>query len=218
MYITNHTKKAYVGLSEAYDFFNRKLFNAELPSCIITLTRKKNCNGYFWAQRFNAQDNTITDEIALNPLNFANRSYTEVLSTLVHEMVHLKQQHFGKPSRNGYHNQEFANMMKEIGLITSDTGQPGGKSIGSKMTHYIDTNGLFYLACNEFLTNNELVLYSDVGTEQKKAKKDKSKVKFTCVECGANAWGKETLHIVCADCDLTMHCHSDNEDDQELAA
>jgi hypothetical protein len=30
------------------------------------------------------------------------------LSTLVHEMAHLQQNHFGKSSRTGYHNKEWA--------------------------------------------------------------------------------------------------------------
>jgi hypothetical protein len=39
-------------------------------------------------------------------------------------MVHLWQHHHGKPSRTGYHNKEWATMMKAVGLIPSDTAAP----------------------------------------------------------------------------------------------
>ena len=54
-----------------------------------------------------------TDEIALNPATFHDRTAEEILSTLVHEMVHLWQHHFGTPSRASYHNREWAAKMKE---------------------------------------------------------------------------------------------------------
>ena len=53
--------------------------------------------------------------------------------TLVHEMVHLEQQHFGEPSRNGYHNRQWAEWMQRIGLHPSDTGAVGGKRTGQRV-------------------------------------------------------------------------------------
>ena len=52
----------------------------------------------------------------------------------MHEMAHLEQHHFGKPSRAGYHNKQWAGMMKAVGLIRSDTGAPGGQN-GRKESH-----------------------------------------------------------------------------------
>jgi predicted SprT family Zn-dependent metalloprotease len=43
---------------------------------------------------------------------------------MTNEMAHLEQHHFGKPSRSGYHNKEWAGMMKAVGLIPSDTAAP----------------------------------------------------------------------------------------------
>ena len=73
-----------------------------------------------------------TDEIALNPAHFKGRSQREVFSTLVHEMVHLEQHHFGHPSRAGYHNREWVHWMERVGLIPSATGEPGGRQLGNK--------------------------------------------------------------------------------------
>ena len=67
-----------------------------------------------------------TAEIALNPDTFEDRTDMEILNTLAHEMCHLWQHYFGKPSRGGYHNREWATMMEKIGLMPSSTSEPGG--------------------------------------------------------------------------------------------
>ncbi len=72
----------------------------------------------------------MTDEIALNPRYFHDRPVTEVLSTLAHEMVHLWQHHYGKPGRGRYHNRQWAERMKAIGLQPSSTGKEGGQETG----------------------------------------------------------------------------------------
>jgi predicted SprT family Zn-dependent metalloprotease len=141
------TIDAYSELQQAYDFFNNKLFNGELPKCLITMQRKNNSRGYFSSNRFVAGDGTTMDELALNPTFFGIRSIPETLSTLVHEQCHVWQQHFGKISRNGYHNKEWGDKMESIGLMPSATGLPDGARVGQAMTHYIIDGGLFEQAC-----------------------------------------------------------------------
>ena len=148
----------------------------------------------------------VTDEIALNPTHFADRTQTQTLSTLVHEMVHLWQHHFGTPSRAGYHNKEWAAEMREIGLIPSDTGQPGGKDVGQKVSHYIDGGGLFARSCAAYLADGAAFLYHDragdaAGVRKKKAA---SKTRYTCPDCGLNAWAKPAIRLLCGDCNEPM--------------
>ena len=108
----NPTAKTYAALNRAFDFFNDRLFGGELPACLVTLQRKNKAYGYFAGGRFGSKDGTeITDEIALNPSHFKSRTDEQSLSTLAHEMAHLWQHHFGKPSRAGYHNKEWAAKM-----------------------------------------------------------------------------------------------------------
>ena len=146
------TRSTYDGLTEAYDFFNARLFGGRLPRCLITMQRQKAAYGYFAGGRFGAVDGTeITDEIALNPSHFRSRTTEESLSTLVHEMTHLEQHHFGKPSRNGYHNKQWAALMHAVGLVPSSTGAPGGKETGQKVSHYIAGGGPFDVACAELV-------------------------------------------------------------------
>jgi hypothetical protein len=130
-----------------------------------------------------------------------------VLSTLAHEQVHLWQAHFGSPSRAGYHDKEWAAKMLEIGLHPSDTGQPGGKLTGQNMTHYIVDGGPFAQAAGRLIAKGWAVPYVSLWDEETKktaAKKRASKTKFTCGCCGANAWGKPELRIVCGECDEPM--------------
>jgi hypothetical protein len=85
----NPTAKAYKSLDDAFAFFNRQLFGGRLPPCLITMQRSKAAAyGYFAGGRFGSKDGKeITDEIALNPSHFHERSTEQSLSTLVHEMA-----------------------------------------------------------------------------------------------------------------------------------
>ena len=121
------TRETYDQFQEAYAYFNRVLFEGQLPNCLLTLQRNKRSYGYFCGDRFGRTDGLVTDEIALNPRYFHDRPVAEVLSTLAHEMEHLWQHHFGKPGRGSYHNKEWAQRMKAIGLHPSSTGKEGGE-------------------------------------------------------------------------------------------
>lgn len=203
---TDPTRTTYQGLTEAYDFFNQRLFGGRLPRCLITMQRQRGAYGYFAGKRFGTRDGQeVTDEIALNPAHFRSRTTRASLSTLAHEMCHLEQDHFGKPSRKAYHNREWAGMMKAIGLMPSDTGLPGGKETGQKVSHYIEAGGPFDCACAELEKSGFAVRYVELwGDEQARKKKAASKTKYTCPDCGLNAWGKPEIHIVCGDCDERM--------------
>lgn len=146
------TNETYSELQTAYDHFNSELFGEKLPRCLITLQREKNTPGYFSAARFANKSGQVTDEIALNPSYFGVTPLIEIMQTLVHEMVHLWQHHFGNPGRGRYHNEEWASMMERIGLMPSSTGQPGGKRTGDCMADYPIVGGNFLEACRSLLT------------------------------------------------------------------
>jgi SprT-like family len=194
------TGEDYLTLERAYDWFNEHLWEGKLPPCAITLQRHRTAYGYFHARKFASRDSGVADEIALNPDTFVARSVQEIFSTLVHEMVHLWQEHFGKPSRVSYHNAEWAREMVRIGLVPSDTGKPGGKQTGQKVSHYIERGGLFERTCVELLVQGyELVWYSQPDKPESTTKRS-SKTKFTCPSCGQNAWAKPDANLLCGLC------------------
>jgi predicted SprT family Zn-dependent metalloprotease len=215
--LTNPTPRTYNSLEGAYSYFNLKLFDGKLPPCLITMQRHKGAYGYFSGNRFASVGNPdeMTDEIALNPAAFADRETIEILSTLAHEMAHLWQHHFGKPSRNGYHNQQWAAKMREIGLIPTDTGQPDGKETGQKMTHTIQRGGLFEEACTDWIIAQGEFLYYDRAVDQEKAKKKRaSKTKYVCPSCELNAWAKPDAFLVCGDCGEPMDAEPADHDEE----
>ena len=205
---THPTRRTYTSLDAAYDHFNRELFGGQLPACLITMQRHKGAYGYFSGARFISIDDPeeVTDEIALNPAHFAGRPTSATLSTLAHEMAHLWQHHFGKPSRSRYHNKEWAAKMREIGLIPVSHDHPG-KETGQKVSHTIEPGGRFERACTAYLATGAAFLYHDragEGEDATRKKKAASKTKYTCPSCGMNAWAKPDAHLICGDCGEAM--------------
>lgn len=155
------TEKAYSELQNAFDFYNRELFDHQLPDCLITFQRG-NSMAYFSSARFvNQHDHHTVDEIAMNPEFFAVVSPMEIMQTLVHEMTHCWQDHFGTPSRSCYHNTEWARKMKEIGLMPSSTGTFGGAQTGQKMADYAIPDGLFERATRKLFLTGFAVTWHD---------------------------------------------------------
>lgn len=155
------TQQAYDELQQAYDFFNEALFNNELPACLITFQREKRTCGYFSRNRFVDASGTSVDEIAMNPAYFSVVPPEENMQTLVHEMCHLWQHHFGTPGRGKYHNKEWADKMESIGLMPSDTGKPGGKRTGDSMADYAIEGGLFMEHYNQLMEQNFRITWMD---------------------------------------------------------
>jgi predicted SprT family Zn-dependent metalloprotease len=147
------------------------------------------------------QTDERTDEINLNPATFEGRTDAEILSVLVHEMAHLWQQHYGKPGRGRYQNLEWAERMLDLGLTPVSLDRPG-KMTGSRVSHTIVEGGPFDVACGHLIAGGYAVEWQSPNVKKRAQKKDK--VKYTCLSCGAAAWGKPNLKLVCGDCDFSM--------------
>jgi len=200
------TKIEYAGFEKAFNVFNEQLFNSALPPCLITLQKKGQCYGYFSPNRFSNRldTNAKVDEIALNPNHFKGRSDLKILSTLVHEMTHHYQSHFGKPSRSGYHNKEWAELIESVGLMPSDTGKPGGKRTGQRMSHYIIRGGRFEQFAKDLLNKGFRLNWEGIGVGAKSKNRSKNKVKFSCSNCMQNAWAKPSAKLNCGICTKKM--------------
>jgi hypothetical protein len=194
----------YKAFDEAFGHFNDELFGGNLPDVLITMQRRHRSRGYFAANRFgHRRGEEIVDEIALNPAAMQDRSDREIASTLVHEMVHLWQERFGKPGRRGYHNKQWAAKMDEVGLTPSHTGAPGGKRTGQSVSHVIVDGGLFDKAWGLLAELGFAFDYQDRLTNGPETPR-KLKVRYACRVCSIHVWGKPGLRIVCKDCDEPM--------------
>lgn len=217
--MSNPTERTYGDFSHAYDVFNDGLFSGDLPTCLITMQRKGKTYGFFAGDRFSTPDGQgKTDEIALNPSHFT-RSTEEVLSTLVHEMCHLWQHHFGKPGRRAYHNKEWSAKMQDVGLMPSDTGQVGGKKTGEKMSHVIKHDGRFQEVCGGLVQTGFVIPYVELWDEGEKSgvtspggritKKATTRTKYTCPDCYLNAWAKPNIKLMCGECETHMEAQEE---------
>jgi hypothetical protein len=204
---TDPTRDQFAAYALAFDYFNTVLFGDDLPRCMLNFSRHARSLGFFAPERWERPDGR-THEISLNP-DVLKRPVKDTMGTLVHEMVHLWQQEFGKPSRNGYHNREWADRMESVGLMPSTTGAPGGKRTGQSMTHYIIAGGPFDVAFGAMPRDCLLPWLSGAPVKASGPDpKDKNKVKYTCPGCAANVWGKPDLSIICGDCHVLFSAES----------
>jgi hypothetical protein len=187
-----------------FQHFNRTLFGGQLPDVLLNFSRKANSAGFFapgrWARRDGEGD--TAHEISINPDTLTAYEPKQVASTLVHEMAHLWQEEHGTPSRRGYHNREWAEKMEEVGLVPTDTGEPGGHKTGQRMTHYIAPGGRFEVAF-EAMAEKHLLPWRADGRAAKK-RQDPSKAKYTCPGCGVSVWGKLGVRVGCLDCKVPL--------------
>jgi predicted SprT family Zn-dependent metalloprotease len=201
------TTKEYNSFQKAYGFFNRELFGSSLPDVLITLQRKGRLGGYFSPKRFTGRlEESVAHELALNPDKFKDQTDEWIYSVLVHEMMHVWQHTFGEPTRGRYHNREWAEKMKSIGLQPSSTGKPGGRETGQRMSHYIVKGGL-YAAAYERLASTKFKLSWNSISEEETTKRQ-SKTKFTCPACHQNAWAKPDASLICGICKVLMEAPS----------
>ncbi|MEN8131703.1 MAG: SprT-like domain-containing protein [Pseudomonadota bacterium] len=149
------TDSFYRYLEEAFSFFNRTLFKDRLPACLLTVQRDKSLMGFFSPNRWTDPEGNTVHELALNPSYFSRHNLMEVFQTIVHELAHNWQHSFGKPSRSGYHNKEWAAKMESIGLMPSHNGLPGGKKTGQRMSDYPIPGGAFEQAAKAFIKRSK---------------------------------------------------------------
>jgi hypothetical protein len=95
-----------------------------------------------------------------------------------------------------------AQKMKDVSLQPSDTGKPGGKETGQKVSHYVIENGAFAKAFAKlegtgFKLRWQFRPFGEEGTAGKKAA---GKTKYTCPSCGTNAWAKPHTALICGEC------------------
>jgi predicted SprT family Zn-dependent metalloprotease len=192
---------------KGWGYYNEKLFDGKLEQPLLSHSRHRGAKGFFnplayfdrryWemSEEERAEwkaaggERLATSEISLNPDHISGRSAAEVYSTLVHEQVHQWQFMFGKPSRRGYHNRQWANKMKEVGLqpVACDGS---GKETGQSCSHTIITGGPFDRAFNQMPP--EFILpwggLPQVEVKRKPKKSSQKRVRKRCPVCEVEVW------------------------------
>lgn len=198
----------YKHLQAAFDHFNAALFDGVLPPAMLTINHsRRNWAGYAWQDRFeHVETGTKVSEISMNPDCFSD-GLREAMGTFVHEMAHHWEHTCSRDtvSRGGYHNKIWADKMESVGLMPSHTGKPGGKRTGQRMTHYIIDHGPYAAAFDAMPESIKLDWHGISQAKPARRRPAANKVKYQCPECGANAWGKEGLQLICAGSESETH-------------
>lgn len=155
------TRDLYDFFISAHRHFNDTLFEGNLAPCMLTVQRQKGCMGLFYPERWVTENGVKCHEVSLNPTYFGAYRVVELFQTLVHEQCHMWQQEYGRPSRAGYHNREWADKMESVGLMPSATGEPGGKRTGQCMSDFPLPRGRFLEAARAFTGRGEKLKWLD---------------------------------------------------------
>lgn len=139
----------------------------------------------------------LTDNININPLAHTNGE--EAAETLAHELVHLWQNHVGRPMKRNFHNAEFHQRMSLYDIETS--GKAGYHGALGNGWHV-------WLAENEDLRLREFLL---PGPPENK----RQLIKHTCPDCEANFRARLALNVLCLNCHVPFDISTDDEDEEE---
>lgn len=208
------TSKQFKAFEDAYKYYNKVLFKNELPDVLLNLSRKSKAMGFAAMNQWRSKKSEKGDianlhELSINP-EILHMDLIDIYSTLVHEMAHIWQFVYGKVSRGGYHNKEWADKMIEVGLMPSSTGAPGGKTTGPSMNDYPIEGGVFLRTLDKMpksmkfpficITGERAGAAGAAGAGASESDK-KKKIKYSCKSCDANVWGKAGLRIACLECE-----------------
>lgn len=198
-----NTKVVIAELHRAFKMFNENLFEGKLPEPAILIQsrgNKKLTLGWCSVQKIWKNEKTEEEKYEINLVaEGLNRGIYPVMTTLLHEMVHLYNLVNGikDVSRgNTYHNMKFKNTAEAHGLIIEHADKIGwsvSKLQGTTMNlidSYEFDEAVFSLGRRDL---------DSEGDEKPKKKKSSSR-KYYCPECGISIRASKDVNILCGDC------------------
>jgi ribosomal protein S27AE len=201
-------------LHKAFHCFNEALFNKQLPEPAILIQNrgnKKNVLGWcssreIWINEFDKEKKYEINLVAES----LNRPLYELMSTLLHEMIHLYNcvNNIKDVSRNGtYHNKAFKECAESHGLILEHDKRIGWSysSLTPEAKDLVDSFCLneeaFYLfRIDRFRRTVGIDSDEDEGEGSEEDKPRSSSRKYVCPGCGAIIRSTKDLRVICGEC------------------
>lgn len=191
--------KSIVELNKIFNLLNKDYFEGKLiePIILIQTKVKKHTLGTcsihpIWEQKNNKNDKRY--EITLSGA-YLNRTLEEIVTTLLHEMIHLHCSLNGiKDTSNNfvYHNKKFKEEAEKHGLLIEkgktvgwSYSKPNEKTIGLIKTYKIDDKAFNY--------------WRNVPIIDKPKTKTKLN-KYECPNCLIKISSSKILNIICGHC------------------
>lgn len=193
-------------LEKMFRQLNEDMFHGELEVPIITIQSTPRAYGHITVGK--VWDNAKgTRQYELNiGAGTLNRPIENVVSTMLHEMVHLYHlmHDIQDCSRgNTYHNKKFKAKAEEVGLVIEYDSRIGWSitSPSEALIEYIINQGW-----SEILINREESYKISIGGKAGNAdtdsptRKPSSTRKYQCPHCGMSVRATKTVRIMCVDC------------------
>lgn len=208
---TTNMQRSIQYLTKIFKLLNDEYFDGELEQPIITVQSTPKAYGHFTpylSYRVHSKDGekgAVEINIGSGTLD---RDIIEVVSTLIHEMVHYYNWSIGVQdcSRGGtYHSKKFKNEAEKHGLIIEYDSRIGWSltSASEELVDWIIENEFedFRLGRNEFTSLIGIGGTSKGGsTPTLPPKKKNNSIKMVCPCCGAIARVTKATNLICGDC------------------
>jgi len=196
------TKELYGEINALLEWLNRSFYRGELPLPMVTFRNGQKCFGvYVVPEKWDHVTGARRREFRLSPLMLRQASFETQCMELLQLMEHLRQ---GKPTRTNYHDRDYAEGMKALGLRTHRQGRPD-KETGELITLSVIPGGkfeklvarksesfAFSWAIREAVASGGGEDSGDADTAKTESKSGR-KFKYQCpVEgCSTAFWGKD---------------------------
>lgn len=199
-----NTKIVITELHRAFKMFNENLFGGALPEPAILIQSRGNKKLTLgWCSIKKIWKNEITEEekYEINIVAEAlNRGIYPVMTTLLHEMVHLYNlvNNIKDTSRgNTYHNMKFKKTAEAHGLLVEHADKIGW-SVSKLQSLTMDLIDSFAFDEAVFSLGRRDLDFEGEGKPRKKKKT--SSRKYICPECGTSIRASKDVNILCAEC------------------
>ena len=188
-------------LESLFSKFNTRFFSGALEKPVISVSQDHTRGSYGWCTLWKAcQDGTESGEFYEINLcaEYLNRPFEETCSTLIHEMVHLKNLQDGvqDTSRSGtYHNKKFKKAAETTGALTVEKGSKYGWHITK-----LSPEGEAFV---KSLGKNGFTLVRPKVPRLKGSRKGgSSSRKYVCPDCGIIIRATKEICVICGECDV----------------
>ena len=198
-------------LNKIFDLLNEEFFESALSRPTITIQSTPRAYGHFslredtWVSKLGG-----THEINIGAGTLA-RPIEEVVSTLLHEMVHYWNYERGVQdcSRgNTYHNRRFKEAAEARGLMVEHSDKYGWShtSPADALLEFVIENDLtdILINRNEFHGFQISGTGTHSGTATPTTPKKSSSRKYICPCCGMSVRATKVVNIGCLDCGVRM--------------
>lgn len=196
-------------LEKMYRQLNTDKFDNQLETPVITVMSTPRAYGHVTCGKVWKAKDVSRYELNIGA-GTLNRPIENVVSTLLHEMVHIYhlQNNIQDTSRGGtYHNKKFKAKAESVGLVIEYDSRIGFSvtSPSEALTDYIIAQGW-----SDILMNRSEVLRISTGEgaassgEDAPAKRPSSTRKYICPSCGMSVRATKTVNILCGDCNVKM--------------